>query len=153
MRYTIFLALLGLAAALPGQVVKKQISISTVTAAAHPMTFWPLGPLAATATPLSYGTPPKPSRVPPPAQPGGGYLPRGLHIHSLCSPLLARLSIYLHDNQGILPDVDATVLLPAHALRQRGAARVPVFGVRGRHHRRQQRPRQGLMLRRVRRVL
>ncbi|KAI0188119.1 hypothetical protein EV127DRAFT_133585 [Xylaria flabelliformis] len=66
MRYSIFPAFVGLAAALPGQVVEKQISISTVTAAAHPMTFWPLSPLDTTATPLSYGSPPTPSRVPPP---------------------------------------------------------------------------------------
>ncbi|KAI0859703.1 hypothetical protein F4860DRAFT_481968 [Xylaria cubensis] len=45
-----------------------QIPISTVTAAAHPMTFWPLSLLATTATPLSYGSPPTPSRVPPPQQ-------------------------------------------------------------------------------------
>ncbi|KAI0466279.1 hypothetical protein F4859DRAFT_332296 [Xylaria cf. heliscus] len=66
MRYTIFPAIVGLATALPGHIVEKEIPISTVTAAAHPMTFWPLGLLAATATPLSYASPPKPSRVPPP---------------------------------------------------------------------------------------
>ncbi|KAI1748860.1 hypothetical protein F4782DRAFT_339616 [Xylaria castorea] len=65
MRYSIFPAFVGLAAALPGQIVERQIPISTVTTAAHPMTFWPLGPLAATATPISYGSPPTPSRVPP----------------------------------------------------------------------------------------
>ncbi|KAI0449656.1 hypothetical protein F5B21DRAFT_508958 [Xylaria acuta] len=65
MRHTIFPALVGFTTALPGQVVEKQIPISTVTAAAHPMTFWPLSPLAAAATPISYGSPPKPSRVPP----------------------------------------------------------------------------------------
>ncbi|KAI1111046.1 hypothetical protein F5Y14DRAFT_454459 [Nemania sp. NC0429] len=56
--------LAGLAIALPGQVVEQPLVTSTVTAEAHPMTFWPLAPLAATATPLSYGSPPTPSRVP-----------------------------------------------------------------------------------------
>ncbi|KAI1736113.1 hypothetical protein F4680DRAFT_272864 [Xylaria scruposa] len=65
MRHSIFPAFVGLVTALPSQVVERQISISTVTAAAHPMTFWPLSPLAATATPISYGSPPTPSRVPP----------------------------------------------------------------------------------------
>ncbi|KAI0544792.1 hypothetical protein F4679DRAFT_510568 [Xylaria curta] len=65
MQYSIFPAFIGLAAALPSQVVERQISISTITAAAHPMTFWPLSPLAPTAPPLSYGSPPTPSRVPP----------------------------------------------------------------------------------------
>ncbi|KAI8948190.1 hypothetical protein F4801DRAFT_557854 [Xylaria longipes] len=65
MHYSIFLALVGLVTALLGQVVENQVPISTVTAAAHPMTFWPLSPLASTATPISYGSPPQPSRVPP----------------------------------------------------------------------------------------
>ncbi|KAI1164659.1 hypothetical protein F5B18DRAFT_614850 [Nemania serpens] len=57
-------ALAGVATALPGQVVEKQLVISTVTAEAHPMTFWPMAPLAASATPLSYASPPTPIRVP-----------------------------------------------------------------------------------------
>ncbi|KAI0905741.1 hypothetical protein F4823DRAFT_118102 [Ustulina deusta] len=57
-------ALIGLAMALPGQVIERQLATSTVTAAAHPMTFWPLAHLAPTATPLSYAEPPVASRVP-----------------------------------------------------------------------------------------
>ncbi|KAI1124068.1 hypothetical protein F5Y10DRAFT_269469 [Nemania abortiva] len=62
---TVFLASAGFVTALPGQPVERQLAISTITAEAHPMTFWPLAPLAPTATPLIYGTPPTPSRVPP----------------------------------------------------------------------------------------
>ncbi|KAI1349166.1 hypothetical protein F5Y01DRAFT_290132 [Xylaria sp. FL0043] len=65
MRCAVFLSLVGLATALPGQVVERQLETSTVTAAAHPMTFWPLAHLAATETPLTYDDPPVPSRVPP----------------------------------------------------------------------------------------
>ncbi|KAI1420093.1 hypothetical protein F5Y12DRAFT_163341 [Xylaria sp. FL1777] len=65
MRRAVFSALVGLATALPGQVVEQQLETSTVTVAAHPLTFWPLAHLAPTATPLSYGEPPIPSRVPP----------------------------------------------------------------------------------------
>ncbi|TGJ79683.1 hypothetical protein E0Z10_g9073, partial [Xylaria hypoxylon] len=42
----------------------SQIETSTVTAAAHPLTFRALARLAPTATQLSYGSPPSPSRVP-----------------------------------------------------------------------------------------
>ncbi|KAI1271611.1 hypothetical protein F5Y07DRAFT_340042 [Xylaria sp. FL0933] len=65
MRCAVFLSLVGLATAFPGQVVERQLETSTVTAAAHPMTFWPLAHLAATETPLTYDDPPVPSRVPP----------------------------------------------------------------------------------------
>ncbi|KAI0412508.1 hypothetical protein F5X98DRAFT_379709 [Xylaria grammica] len=64
MRPAVFSAIVGLAAALPGQVVERQVATSTVTAAAHPLTFHALARLAPTATPLSYGDPPSPSRVP-----------------------------------------------------------------------------------------
>lgn len=46
------------------RLTSRQAITSTVTTEAHPMTFWPLAPLPATATPLSYGSPPKASRVP-----------------------------------------------------------------------------------------
>ncbi|KAI0399843.1 hypothetical protein F4802DRAFT_531814 [Xylaria palmicola] len=66
MRSAVFQALAGLAvAALPGRTVDGETLTSTVTAAAHPMTFWPLAPLASTAPTISYASPPKPSRVPP----------------------------------------------------------------------------------------
>ncbi|KAI0874281.1 hypothetical protein GGS24DRAFT_349440 [Hypoxylon argillaceum] len=79
--FAMFSASAGFVIALPGQVVKRQLPTSTITVEAHPMTFWPLAPLAATATPLSYASPPSPIRVPP-----------GLHInaqtppHSECTP-------------------------------------------------------------------
>ncbi|GAP84421.2 hypothetical protein SAMD00023353_0702450 [Rosellinia necatrix] len=62
--FIVSMALVSIVAAIPGQVIKRQLVTSTVTADAHPMTFWPLSPLAATATPLSYGSPPTASRVP-----------------------------------------------------------------------------------------
>lgn len=91
MRSIGFAALLGFTgtiAALPGEAMERQVChistklliiyhqahatainlpqviTSTVTADAHPMTFWPLAPLASTATPLSYGSPPTASKVP-----------------------------------------------------------------------------------------
>ncbi|KAI8629811.1 hypothetical protein F5Y19DRAFT_77308 [Xylariaceae sp. FL1651] len=57
-------AFFGFTAALPGKILERQVT-ATVTAEAHPLTFWPLSTLAATATALSYGSPPSPSRVPP----------------------------------------------------------------------------------------
>ncbi|KAI0975110.1 hypothetical protein F4678DRAFT_419337 [Xylaria arbuscula] len=66
MRCSVLSTLLGLAAALPGQILERQQEASTVTVteAAHPLTFWPLAHLASTATPLSYDEPPTASRVP-----------------------------------------------------------------------------------------
>jgi hypothetical protein len=43
----------------------SQMSYSTVTAAAHPMTFWPLATLDPTATPIIYTLPLTASKVPP----------------------------------------------------------------------------------------
>ncbi|KAF2972219.1 hypothetical protein GQX73_g1314 [Xylaria multiplex] len=64
MRLAVVSAIIGLVVALPSQVVERQVKTSTVTAAAHPLTFHALARLAPTATPLSYGEPPSPSRVP-----------------------------------------------------------------------------------------
>ncbi|KAI0102647.1 hypothetical protein GGR51DRAFT_562333 [Nemania sp. FL0031] len=63
--FVVFPALACFVTARPGQLIERQLAISTITAEAHPMTFWPLAHLAATATPLSYASPPTPIRVPP----------------------------------------------------------------------------------------
>ncbi|KAI0390772.1 hypothetical protein F5Y17DRAFT_41101 [Xylariaceae sp. FL0594] len=58
------LALLGCAAALPGTAMKPSISTSTVMAAAHPITFWPLVTLGPDAKPITYTLPLTASRAP-----------------------------------------------------------------------------------------
>ncbi|KAI1361724.1 hypothetical protein F5Y08DRAFT_313892 [Xylaria arbuscula] len=72
MRCAKFAVLVGLVTGLHGHVIDRQIkptSTVTVTADAHPLTFWALAHLAPDATPLPYGDPPTASRVPPIAPP------------------------------------------------------------------------------------
>ncbi|KAK5636851.1 hypothetical protein RRF57_012563 [Xylaria bambusicola] len=63
MRCAVFPALMGFAAVTRGQIINRRIATSTVTAYAHPMTFWPLTHLAPSAAPLTYNDPPTASRV------------------------------------------------------------------------------------------
>ncbi|KAI0158326.1 hypothetical protein GGR57DRAFT_510498 [Xylariaceae sp. FL1272] len=56
----------ALTAAVPGPAFRRQNATSTsrVATGAHPLTMVPLSTLAATATPLVYGIPPSPSKLP-----------------------------------------------------------------------------------------
>ncbi|KAI1174857.1 hypothetical protein F4777DRAFT_579595 [Nemania sp. FL0916] len=84
MRFISLVAFTAVVQALPGREVGRQVAISTITADAHPMTFWPLIPLAATATPLSYASPPSASRVPTSLQ-RENHIPHP-HAHVTSSP-------------------------------------------------------------------
>ncbi|KAI0505603.1 hypothetical protein F5B22DRAFT_651537 [Xylaria bambusicola] len=86
MRCAVFPALVGLVV-VRGQIIGRQMATSTVTAYAHPMTFWPLAHLAPAATPLTYDDPPTASRVRPNNMPREEDVDASIHGYGSWAPL------------------------------------------------------------------